>query len=145
MAISDDRRDAGGSSRCHTRRSGLGPLAHSTRRFVADNFLLQGVTTVITGNCGRSAPDIAAFFRKLRRLELAVNVATLVGHNTIRRQVCGWGAVQPSPRQLARMEALVKAGLEAGALGFSTGLCYKPGLFAHPDEVAALVHVLVSS
>jgi N-acyl-D-amino-acid deacylase len=115
-------------------------IERSTRRFVADNFLLQGVTTVITGNCGRSARDIAAFFRKLARLKLAVNVATLVGHNTVRQQVCG-ARRKPTPAQMARMESLVRAGIQAGALGFSTGLCYKPGLFASEDEVVALVRV----
>ena len=110
-------------------------------RLVADNFLLQGVTTVITGNCGASAPDIAALFRKLDRLKLAVNVATLVGHNTLRQQVCG-ARPNPTPEQIARMQALVRAGIEAGALGFSTGLCYQPGLFAHEDEVVALVRVV---
>jgi len=109
-------------------------------RLVADNFVLQGVTTVITGNCGRSAADVAALFRKLERLKLGVNVATLVGHNTIRQEVCG-SRPKPSLQQLARMESLVKAALDAGALGFSTGLCYKPGLFAGEDEVVALVAV----
>jgi N-acyl-D-amino-acid deacylase len=109
-------------------------------RLAADNFLLQGVTTVITGNCGFSAPDIAALFRKLDRLKLAVNVATLVGHNTLRQQVCG---VRPNPtlEQIARMQSRIRAGIEAGALGFSTGLCYQPGLYAHEDEVVALVRV----
>ena len=113
----------------------------STRRFVADNFLLQGVTTVITGNCGRSAPDIAALFQKLQRLRLALNIATLVGHNTVRQSVCGYSARKPTPQQLQKMEALVGAALHAGAVGFSTGLCYKPGLFASEDEVATLVVV----
>ena len=113
----------------------------SQARLVADNFLLQGVTTVITGNCGTSALDIAAQFRKLAGMKLAINVATLVGHNTIRQQICG-SRPNPTPQQIARMQALVRAGIEAGALGFSTGLCYKPGLFAHEDEVVALVQVV---
>jgi N-acyl-D-amino-acid deacylase len=112
----------------------------STSRFVADNFLLQGVTTVITGNCGRSAPDIGAFFRKLARLKLAINIATLVGHNTLRQEVCR-GHSQPTPEETARMQALLRAGLRAGAVGFSTGLCYKPGIYASEGEVVGLVRV----
>jgi N-acyl-D-amino-acid deacylase len=112
----------------------------SAARLPADNFLRQGVTTVITGNCGRSAPDMAEFFRKLERLKLAINVATLIGHNTIRQQVCG-ARPKPTPEQMARMEEMVKAGIQAGALGFSTGLCYTPGVFASEDEVVALVRV----
>jgi len=112
----------------------------STSRFVPDNFLLQGVTTVITGNCGRSAPDIGAFFRKLARLKLAINIATLVGHNTLRQEVCR-GHSQPTPEETARMQALLRAGLRAGAVGFSTGLCYKPGIYASEEEVVGLVRV----
>ena len=83
-------------------------IKRSALRSPADNFLRQGVTTVITGNCGRSAPDMAEFFRKLARVKLAINVATLVGHNTIRQQVCG-ARPKPTPEQMARMEGLVKA------------------------------------
>ncbi|MDR3674495.1 MAG: amidohydrolase family protein [Acidobacteriota bacterium] len=117
------------------------PIKLSQYRLVADNFLLQGVTTVITGNCGFSAPDIAALFQKLDRLKMAVNVATLVGHNTIRQQVCG-PRTNPTPQQIARMQSLVRAGIEAGALGMSSGLCYQPGVYANEDEVVALVHVV---
>lgn len=117
-----------------------GQIQGVSRRLAADNFIRQGVTTVITGNCGRSAANVAALFRKLERLKLGVNVATLVGHNTIREEVCG-SRPKPSPQQLARMESLIKAALDAGAVGFSTGLCYKPGLYASEDEVVALVRV----
>src|ERR1700757_3531312 len=46
-----------------------------------DNFLLDGVTTVITGNCGSSQLNLAAWFDKLQKLGLGLNVASLVGHN----------------------------------------------------------------
>src|SRR5512133_83279 len=53
----------------------------------ADNFLLDGVTTVVTGNCGGSELNVAAWFDKLAKAGLGINVATLVGHNTVRREV----------------------------------------------------------
>jgi N-acyl-D-amino-acid deacylase len=111
------------------------------RRLAADNFVQQGVTTVITGNCGTSAPDIAAFLQKLQRLRLGVNIATLVGHNTVRQVALGLGPRQPTPGQLRTMEARVESGLAAGAVGFSTGLGYRPGVFAAESEVVSLVGV----
>src|ERR1043165_5004754 len=55
----------------------------------ADNFLLDGVTTVITGNCGSSELNLTAWFDKIEKLGLGINVASLVGHNSVRREVMG--------------------------------------------------------
>src|SRR5205085_9803683 len=55
----------------------------------ADNFLLDGVTTVVTGNCGSSELNLGAWFDKLGKLGMAINVASLVGHNSVRREVMG--------------------------------------------------------
>jgi N-acyl-D-amino-acid deacylase len=53
----------------------------------SDNYLMDGVTTAVTGNCGGSAPDLTVFFNNLEKLQIGLNVASLVGHNTVRRQV----------------------------------------------------------
>ncbi|MBX5496687.1 MAG: amidohydrolase family protein, partial [Bryobacteraceae bacterium] len=50
-----------------------------------DNYLLDGVTTVVTGNCGGSKASLAAWFRELEKLGIGLNVASLIGHNTVRR------------------------------------------------------------
>lgn len=112
-----------------------------SRRLAADNFVLQGITTVITGNCGNSAPQLAALMRKLQRLRLGVNIATFVGHNTVHQVAVGLGPKKPTPGQQQRMGALVESGLAAGTLGFSTGLCYRPGVFTAESEVVSLVGV----
>lgn len=106
--------------------------------FKPDNFLKQGVTTVITGNCGRSRTDVAAMLSLLERRGTYINVATLIGHNSIRRQVMGQDARAPSMGELRQMEQLVARGMDEGALGLSTGLAYTPGRFATLDEVVLL-------
>jgi len=107
----------------------------------ADNFLLDGVTTIITGNCGGSVPDIAAWFQKLNALGLGINIGTLYGHNTVRTLVMGAGSRAATPEELTRMSTLVGQAMQAGAVGFSTGLEYVPGMFVAPQEIVALARV----
>lgn len=104
----------------------------------ADNYVMDGVTTVVTGNCGGSEADLSAFFARLEKQGIGLNVASLVGHNTVRRQVMGLAARQATPEEIARMQALVEKGMRDGAVGFSTGLIYIPGTYASADEVVAL-------
>lgn len=103
-----------------------------------DNFLLDGVTTVITGNCGGSELNLAAWFDKLGKLGLALNVASLVGHNTVRREVMGTANRLATPEEIAKMQSLVDRAMRDGAMGFSTGLEYIPGAYSNTAEVVAL-------
>lgn len=104
----------------------------------ADNFLLDGVTTVITGNCGSSELNLAAWFEKLEKLGLGINVASLVGHNSVRSEVMGAANRAASPAEIARMQGLVDRAMRDGAVGFSTGLEYIPGTYSNTAEVIAL-------
>jgi dihydroorotase/N-acyl-D-amino-acid deacylase len=70
-----------------------------------------------------------------------MNVAYLVGHNAVRRDVLGTIARAPSPAELVRMQAMVEDAMNAGAFGLSTGLRYVPGFYATTDEVVALAEV----
>lgn len=106
--------------------------------FQAENFLRQGVTTLITGNCGRSRTDIAALFRGLEKNGTYINVATLVGHNSVRQEVMGVDARDPTTDELNRLRGLVERAINDGAVGFSTGLEYVPGRFAKTSELIAL-------
>src|ERR1700735_2185236 len=81
----------------------------------ADNFIYDGVTSVITGNCGSSRLDIKHYFDTLRLVKLSVNVGTLMGHNDIRTKVMGQGDVAPTKAQLKEMEAIVAKGMRDGA------------------------------
>ncbi|MCW5965814.1 MAG: D-aminoacylase [Bryobacterales bacterium] len=110
----------------------------------ADNFLFDGVTTVVTGNCGGSALPLGDFFRRLEEARTGINIASLIGHNTVRNAVLGSQNVQPTSGELARMAQLVSEAMNEGAVGLSTGLIYLPGLFAKTEEVVALARIASS-
>lgn len=103
-----------------------------------DNYVMDGVTTVVTGNCGGSQPDLGEWFRKLEDAGIGLNVASLIGHNTVRREVMGTANRAATPEEIAAMQALIVKAMKDGAVGFSTGLIYIPGTYSTPDEVVAL-------
>jgi N-acyl-D-amino-acid deacylase len=110
--------------------------------FFAPNFVRQGVTTLITGNCGRSFLDIGKFLKQLDTKGTQVNVATLIGHNTVRMQVMKQKSAVPTASELRNMEDLISRGMHDGAFGLSTGLVYVPGAFAKTDEITNLARVV---
>lgn len=110
---------------------------------VAENFLRMGVTTIVTGNCGTSYTDVAAFFDDIRKAGMTLNVATLIGHGSVRQQGMGGQFIRaPSEPQLAEMKRLVEQAMKDGALGMSTGLIYVPGSFAKTEEIIELAKVV---
>lgn len=109
---------------------------------VAENFLRMGVTTIITGNCGGSKLNVGEFFDAIVKTGVGVNVATLIGHNTVRGQVMGGSfARPPTAEELDQMRRHVEQAMKDGAVGLSTGLIYLPGTFAKTDEIVALAKV----
>ncbi|MDX6443910.1 MAG: N-acyl-D-amino-acid deacylase [Blastocatellia bacterium] len=106
--------------------------------FLAPNFIRQGVTTIITGNCGRSFLEIGKAFKQLEANGMQINLASFLGHNTVRQHVMSDSAAVPTAEQLIKMKGLVSAGMRDGALGISTGLEYIPGAFAKTDEIVEL-------
>jgi N-acyl-D-amino-acid deacylase len=106
---------------------------------VAENFLRMGVTTIVTGNCGHSRTDVAKFFQEIGESKVALNVATLIGHGSVREQGMGGSFIRaPNAEQLAVMKGLVDQAMKEGAVGLSTGLIYVPGSFAKTDELIEL-------
>jgi len=108
----------------------------------AENFVRMGVTTIVAGNCGGSTLDVAKLFHAVELTNVAVNVATLVGHNSVREKaMSGSFDRPPTAPELAQMKALVEQAMKDGAVGLSTGLIYQPGVFAKTDEIVALAKV----
>jgi N-acyl-D-amino-acid deacylase len=126
--------------------------------------LVGGVTTCIVGNCGfGAAPHAAAsvmaktlhpklslpawqgyrgYMKRLEESPTGANIGVLIGHGTARLAAMQLENRPPSPAEMAAMKATVTEGLEAGALGLSTGLVYDPGRFAATDEIVELASLM---
>ena len=101
-------------------------------------YLMQGVTTVVTGNDGSSAANIGEILRKWDAQSIGTNAILLAGFGTIRSRVLGSTDAQPSAAQLEEMKALVARAMDEGAFGISTGLYYAPQSYAKTEEVIEL-------
>jgi N-acyl-D-amino-acid deacylase len=114
------------------------------RRKAAPNVVSQGVTTVVVNHDGRSPWPIRDQRSLLERQGVGPNVMMMVGHGTVRRAIMGDDFQRPAtPAEVREMRALVRQGLEEGAVGMSAGLEYVPGRWSTTDEVAELAEELV--
>jgi len=148
--------------------------AHSDLTLLIDprarNVLKQGVTTQLLGNCGYSGgpiaegrkelykdymigyrPDLeidwAPFGDYLNRLAgrgVGINVASLVGHGTIRLAVMGFDARKSTRQEMSKMKELVEEAMQHGAFGISSGLMYPPGSYADTEELIQLCKVVAA-
>jgi len=133
----------------------------------AESSIRQGITTVISGNCGASPfpiaeeifedtkenmkeeyqidltwRDIKGFFSALEEKGIAINYSTLVGQGAIRGAAMGFNDRPPKDEDLEMMKSLVEENIKNGAVGLSSGLEYAPGSYAQADEIAELCRVV---
>lgn len=104
-------------------------------------YLMQGVTTVVTGNDGGSALNIGETLSKWEQQGIGTNAILLAGFGTIRGKVLGPTDAQPNAAQLEEMKQLVARAMDEGAFGLSTGLYYAPQSYSKTEEVIELSKV----
>lgn len=113
----------------------------SQDRSHAHPLLAQGVTTVLINPDGGGPVDLAQQREALMKDELGVNVAQLVPHGSIRREVLGMADRLATAEELNRMRNLVRQGMEQGAFGLSSGPFYAPGSYSDTWELVELAKV----
>ena len=107
----------------------------------ATSFILDGVTTCITGNCGSSETDIKKYLSWIDSLKLSINVAALIGHNNVRKAVMGRVNRDATADEMKQMETIVDKAMRDGAVGLSTGLIYIPGTYTKTPEIVELAKI----
>jgi N-acyl-D-aspartate/D-glutamate deacylase len=118
----------------------LDDLSDATRK-TNEPYLMQGVTTVVTGNDGGSPTSVGDTLRKWSEQGIGTNAALLAGFGTARRRVLGATDAQPTPEQLEEMKKFIAQAMDDGAFGMSTGLYYAPQSYAKTEEVIELAKV----
>jgi N-acyl-D-aspartate/D-glutamate deacylase len=104
-------------------------------------YLFQGVTTVITNNDGGGKIAIGKTLDEWTKNGIGTNAALYVPQGSVRGAVLGMSSAAPTPAQLDSMRALVRRGMDEGAIGMSTGLYYAPGSYASTEEVIDLAKI----
>lgn len=112
------------------------------REPTAKSFIYDGVTTCITGNCGSSETNIGKYLAWIDSLKLSINVASLIGHNDVRKAVMGRANRDATPEEMKKMESLVEKAMKDGAVGMSTGLIYIPGTYTKTPEIVDLAKIV---
>jgi N-acyl-D-aspartate/D-glutamate deacylase len=102
------------------------------------NYLMQGCTTIITGNCGSGHVDVADYLDKVDKAGAGTHVGHLLPHGSLRSKVMGKEDRPPTSDELAQMQVLAEKAMQDGAFGMSTGLIYVPGTFAKTDELTSV-------
>ncbi len=106
------------------------------------NYLMQGCTTVVTGNCGSGPIDVGEYYRKINAAGAGTNVAHLLPQGSLRNEVLATAHRPPTAEELNRMKEMTAKAMRDGAWGMSTGLIYVPSSYAETDELVELAKVV---
>ena len=120
--------------------SDRGILQPETRGNV--NFLLQGCTTIVTGNCGSGPVNAKEYYDKITQQGAGTNVAHLLPQGSLRGEVIGSARRKAEPKELQRMLELAEQAMVDGVWGMSTGLIYVPSSYADTDELIEIAKVV---
>jgi len=119
------------------RREASGLFTHPD----AENYIRQGVTTVIGGPDGGSGLSISTILNDVENAPASINFGTFIGHNTVRMAVMGREDRAPSATELESMKQLVETAMQEGAYGLSSGLKYIPGAYSETSELIELAKI----
>jgi len=108
----------------------------------AQNYVAQGVTTLVTGNCGSGTYEVAQYFARIRQQGAGTNIVHLVGHGAVRGAVLRNADRAPTAAELEKMKGLVDKAMREGAAGLSSGLFYAPGSYAKTEELVELAGIV---
>lgn len=106
------------------------------------NYVTQGCTTIVTGNCGSGPTEVAEYYRTLDEHGAGTNVAHLLPQGSLRDRVMGTALRDPTAQELAEMLRLAEQAMNDGAWGMSTGLIYVPSSYAKTDELIQIARVV---
>jgi len=120
-----------------------GPLVRPATRANV-NYLMQGCTTVVTGNCGSGPVDVAEFYDKIDAAGAGTNVVHLLPQGSVRSRVMGTAERKATVDELAEMKRLAEQGMKDGAWGMSTGLIYVPSSYADTNELVEIARVVAA-
>jgi len=108
----------------------------------AENYLREGVTTIVEGPDGSSAVPLGPFLERVSKTPISINFASMVGQGSIREQVIGLADRKATPEEIEKMKALAAQAMRDGAFGLSTGLYYVPGHYTPTEEVIEIAKVV---
>jgi N-acyl-D-aspartate/D-glutamate deacylase len=115
-------------------------VAPETRASV--NYVIQGCTSVVTGNCGAGPIDVGAYLAKVDEAGAGTNVLHLLPQGSLRTAVMNKARRAPTTGELEEMKSLAEEAMRDGAWGMTTGLIYVPSVYATTDELVEIAKVV---